>query len=76
MTDDKTGGNAFRHVYYGIYEEGCEIKSGVIPDHIVKADQERIARAMRDYYAKAIERANQYTEQLKAQPLKHGEVKK
>lgn len=72
--NDKNNGDDFRHVAYGIYEENGEIKSGVIPDHIVKADQERNAQASRDYYAKAIERANQYTEQLKAQRLERNEV--
>lgn len=76
MSDDTNHGNDFRHVAYGIYEEGGEIKSGVIPDHIVKADQERNAQASRDYYAKALERANQYTERLKAQQLEQNKVSK
>ena len=67
MTDDKNNGDDFRHVAYGIYEENGEIKSGVIPDYIVKAEKERNSQAIRDYYAKATERTNQYTEQLKAQ---------
>lgn len=74
MTDDTNNGDDFRHVAYGIYEEGGEIKSGVIPDHIVKADQERNAQARRDYYAKALERENQYTEQLKQQLLKQSKA--
>lgn len=76
MIDDANSGNGFRHVAYGIYEEDGEIKSGVIPDYIVKADQERNAQAMRDHYAKGIERANQYTEQLKAQRFERNEASK
>jgi hypothetical protein len=63
-------GEHFMHITDGIYEENGEIKSGTIPDHIVQTDRVRSAPATRAYYAKAIERANQFTESLRQERLK------